>query len=129
MSGSGLQAEERECFRLDLEWGGVDRRTAGRGVREEAQSAEAAGEGEFSERERLVDAMERAGWVQAKAARLLTLTPRQMATRCAKHGHRDQAILTGMRAAGAAIQRFITIRASRECGPCHRSVGVLKSSY
>jgi Nif-specific regulatory protein len=58
----------------------------GRGVREEAQSAEAAGEGEFSERERLVDAMERAGWVQAKAARLLTLTPRQMGYALRKHG-------------------------------------------
>jgi Nif-specific regulatory protein len=55
-------------------------------VREEAQSAEAAGEGEFSERERLVDAMERAGWVQAKAARLLTLTPRQMGYALRKHG-------------------------------------------
>jgi Nif-specific regulatory protein len=32
----------------------------------------------LSERERLVSAMERSGWVQAKAARLLNLTPRQM---------------------------------------------------
>jgi Nif-specific regulatory protein len=32
----------------------------------------------FGERQRLVDAMERSGWVQAKAARLLGLTPRQM---------------------------------------------------
>ncbi|HET7775951.1 MAG TPA: nif-specific transcriptional activator NifA, partial [Azospira sp.] len=31
-----------------------------------------------SERERLVEAMERCGWVQAKAARLLNLTPRQI---------------------------------------------------
>ena len=31
-----------------------------------------------SERDRLVDAMERCGWVQAKAARLLGLTPRQI---------------------------------------------------
>ena len=30
------------------------------------------------ERERLIWAMERCGWVQAKAARLLRLTPRQM---------------------------------------------------
>lgn len=35
-------------------------------------------DGELGERERLVDAMERAGWVQAKAARLLGLTPRQI---------------------------------------------------
>jgi len=32
----------------------------------------------LSEREQLVSAMERSGWVQAKAARLLNLTPRQM---------------------------------------------------
>jgi Nif-specific regulatory protein len=32
----------------------------------------------LSERERLISAMERSGWVQAKAARLLNLTPRQM---------------------------------------------------
>jgi Nif-specific regulatory protein len=44
-----------------------------------------ASEGDFSERERLVDAMERAGWVQAKAARLLSLTPRQMGYALRKH--------------------------------------------
>ncbi|MGZ8271647.1 MAG: nif-specific transcriptional activator NifA [Methylophilus sp.] len=32
----------------------------------------------MTEREQLVSAMERSGWVQAKAARLLNLTPRQM---------------------------------------------------
>ncbi len=30
------------------------------------------------EKERLIWAMERSGWVQAKAARLLNITPRQM---------------------------------------------------
>lgn len=34
--------------------------------------------GDSSERQRLVDVMERSGWVQAKAARILGLTPRQM---------------------------------------------------
>ena len=58
----------------------------GLGEREEEHSAEAASEGDFSERERLVDAMERAGWVQAKAARLLGLTPRQMGYALRKHG-------------------------------------------
>ncbi|MCK9984814.1 MAG: Nif-specific regulatory protein [Azoarcus sp.] len=38
----------------------------------------AAARAPTSERERLVDAMERCGWVQAKAARLLGLTPRQI---------------------------------------------------
>jgi Nif-specific regulatory protein len=37
------------------------------------------------ERTRLVEAMERAGWVQAKAARLLGLTPRQMGYALRKH--------------------------------------------
>lgn len=31
-----------------------------------------------TEREQLINAMEKSGWVQAKAARLLNLTPRQM---------------------------------------------------
>ena len=39
-----------------------------------------------SERERLVDAMEKAGWVQAKAARILGLTPRQIGYALKKHG-------------------------------------------
>lgn len=38
------------------------------------------------ERERLVAAMEKAGWVQAKAARLLGLTPRQIGYALRKHG-------------------------------------------
>lgn len=41
--------------------------------------AEAAGE--LSERERIIAALEKAGWVQAKAARLLGMTPRQIAYR------------------------------------------------
>jgi len=39
-----------------------------------------------SERERLIWAMERCGWVQAKAARLLGITPRQMGYALQKHG-------------------------------------------
>jgi Nif-specific regulatory protein len=38
------------------------------------------------ERERLLWAMERSGWVQAKAARLLNITPRQMGYALQKHG-------------------------------------------
>lgn len=38
-----------------------------------------------TERQRLVDAMERTGWVQAKAARFLRLTPRQMGYALRKH--------------------------------------------
>jgi Nif-specific regulatory protein len=42
--------------------------------------------GRSSERDRLVDAMERSGWVQAKAARILGLTPRQIGYALKKHG-------------------------------------------
>jgi Nif-specific regulatory protein len=39
------------------------------------------GDPELDERERVVAALEQAGWVQAKAARLLNMTPRQIAYR------------------------------------------------
>ncbi|MCM2680457.1 nif-specific transcriptional activator NifA [Echinimonas agarilytica] len=38
-------------------------------------------DGEMDERERVIAALEQAGWVQAKAARLLNMTPRQIAYR------------------------------------------------
>ncbi|KWV52314.1 nif-specific transcriptional activator NifA [Rhizobium altiplani] len=39
----------------------------------------------LTERDRLIDAMERAGWVQAKAARLLGITPRQVGYALRRH--------------------------------------------
>jgi Nif-specific regulatory protein len=48
-------------------------------------SAARAHASELDERERLVQAMESAGWVQAKAARLLGLTPRQIGYALRKH--------------------------------------------
>jgi len=42
--------------------------------------------GDELERARLIEAMEMAGWVQAKAARLLGLTPRQIGYSLRKHG-------------------------------------------
>ena len=36
---------------------------------------------ELDERDRVIAALEEAGWVQAKAARLLNMTPRQIAYR------------------------------------------------
>ena len=38
-------------------------------------------EDEMDERQRLIAALEKSGWVQAKAARLLGMTPRQIAYR------------------------------------------------
>ncbi|WP_188583785.1 nif-specific transcriptional activator NifA [Azorhizobium oxalatiphilum] len=42
--------------------------------------------GRPNEKEQLLQAMERSGWVQAKAARLLNLTPRQIGYALRKHG-------------------------------------------
>jgi Nif-specific regulatory protein len=50
---------------------------------ETGQSEDGKPEGE---RERLVWAMERCGWVQAKAARLLKISPRQMGYALQKNG-------------------------------------------
>jgi Nif-specific regulatory protein len=57
-----------------------------------AASAESQGEyfdssgSDASERERLLEAMEKSGWVQAKAARMMGLTPRQIGYALRKHG-------------------------------------------
>ena len=48
-------------------------------------TSESVEAGDLADRDRLVDAMERAGWVQAKAARLLGLTPRQIGYALKKH--------------------------------------------
>jgi Nif-specific regulatory protein len=42
--------------------------------------------GQLSERDRFIAAMEKSGWVQAKAARILGLTPRQIGYALKKHG-------------------------------------------
>jgi Nif-specific regulatory protein len=55
------------------------------GLCEHADSSCPALGGRPSERERLVEAMERSGWVQAKAARILGLTPRQIGYALKKH--------------------------------------------
>jgi Nif-specific regulatory protein len=45
----------------------------------------AASEPPDDERDRLIWAMEQCGWVQAKAARLLRVTPRQLGYALLKH--------------------------------------------
>ena len=73
------------------------------------------GAGAGPDREKLINAMEKAGWVQAKAARLLNLTPRQIAYALSKHRIPDQEILA---LAVVAIQtRSVTKRAklARAC--------------
>jgi Nif-specific regulatory protein len=49
------------------------------------ESSLPVGSDQHSERDRLIQAMEQAGWVKAKAARLLNLTPRQIGYALQKH--------------------------------------------
>jgi len=42
--------------------------------------------GNVTDRDSVIAAMEKSGWVQAKAARLLGLTPRQIGYALKKHG-------------------------------------------
>ena len=58
---------------------GGDRELAEAG--EPTEPGEPGESGELNERERIIAALEQAGWVQAKAARLLGMTPRQIAYR------------------------------------------------
>jgi Nif-specific regulatory protein len=51
----------------------------------DAAALEAVDPASMTERERLIDAMDRCGWVQAKAARILGLTPRQIGYALKKH--------------------------------------------
>jgi Nif-specific regulatory protein len=51
-----------------------------------ADSAAAANRGPMPDRDRYIEAMEKSGWVQAKAARILGLTPRQIGYALKKYG-------------------------------------------
>ena len=51
----------------------------------DAAAPETVDPASMTERERLIDAMDRCGWVQAKAARILGLTPRQIGYALKKH--------------------------------------------
>ena len=51
-----------------------------------AESPFAAGDAAMPDRDRFIQAMERTGWVQAKAARMLGLTPRQIGYALKKYG-------------------------------------------
>jgi Nif-specific regulatory protein len=46
----------------------------------------AGSRGQMLDRDRFIAAMEKSGWVQAKAARILGLTPRQIGYALKKHG-------------------------------------------
>jgi Nif-specific regulatory protein len=52
---------------------------------DESDTVDIGDEGGMVERDRIIQAMERSGWVQAKAARLLGLTPRQIGYALKKH--------------------------------------------
>ena len=58
----------------------------GRTAAETPKPSHASRDGRVVSRERVVEALERAGWVLAKAARLLGMTPRQVSYAVQKHG-------------------------------------------
>jgi Nif-specific regulatory protein len=60
--------------------------TAQSGGGHPAALTEAESAAPLSERDRFIAAMERSGWVQAKAARILGLTPRQVGYALKKYG-------------------------------------------
>ncbi|NPU15649.1 nif-specific transcriptional activator NifA [Bradyrhizobium sp. 83012] len=63
------------------------KRTSGSGLaREQGADQALMAFAELRSRERLIEVMERVGWVQAKAARVLGLTPRQIGYALRKHG-------------------------------------------
>ena len=75
MSANGVIAQDV----IDL--GGLSPRSANHPVFSPAPNKPDLGDPELDERERVIAALEQAGWVQAKAARLLGMTPRQIAYR------------------------------------------------
>ncbi|MGY4447260.1 transcriptional regulator with GAF, ATPase, and Fis domain [Bradyrhizobium sp. i1.3.1] len=63
----------------------------------------AVGAAKLTDRERVIEAMERSGWVQAKAARLLGLTPRQIGYALRRHGIEIKRFLN--KASGSLLSR------------------------
>ncbi|RTL49216.1 MAG: nif-specific transcriptional activator NifA [Bradyrhizobiaceae bacterium] len=63
----------------------VHRQPAETAVSDSSEASASMG-GSVAERDRVIAAMEKSGWVQAKAARLLGLTPRQIGYALKKHG-------------------------------------------
>jgi Nif-specific regulatory protein len=63
--------------------------TPGQAVADPAHATAGSGavsRGQMPDRDRFIAAMEKSGWVQAKAARILGLTPRQIGYALKKHG-------------------------------------------
>ena len=71
-----MPCQKGKCLSLTLQTYGTNSRAIP--IVPGAPSSEPSDEPPTSERERLYWAMEKCGWVQAKAARLLNLTPRQI---------------------------------------------------
>jgi Nif-specific regulatory protein len=98
--GPNLACQSNRCFSLVLQSYGAGQRPFPIEVVPAPMSAErSTGVEDFShhhedeslhaglpDRDRLINALEQSGWVQAKAARLLDLTPRQIGYAIRKHG-------------------------------------------
>lgn len=77
---AAIMCEEGKIDRDAVNLTGLDESTAAADVPVPQSSVDLMDEG-MDERERVIAALEQAGWVQAKAARLLGMTPRQIAYR------------------------------------------------
>lgn len=80
---AAIMSEDGNIDREAVSLSGIDESSLSGGPQQqmEAESASDLNDPDMDERERVIAALEQTGWVQAKAARLLKMTPRQIAYR------------------------------------------------
>lgn len=80
---AAIMSEDGNIDREAVSLSGLDESSlvAGPQLHKETEPAPDLNDPDMDERERVIAALEQAGWVQAKAARLLNMTPRQIAYR------------------------------------------------
>ncbi len=78
---AAVMSAEGTIDRVVIDMAGLDVSSADQGVPRRPSPSVDLSDPSLDERERVIAALEEAGWVQAKAARLLNMTPRQIAYR------------------------------------------------
>ncbi len=78
---AAVMSAEGTIDRVVIDMAGLDVSSADQGLPRRPNPSVDLGDPGLDERERVIAALEEAGWVQAKAARLLNMTPRQIAYR------------------------------------------------
>lgn len=78
---AAIMSEDGNIDRDAVSLSGIEENVAPAAARSEPLSGLDLNDPDMDERERVIAALEQAGWVQAKAARLLDMTPRQIAYR------------------------------------------------